>query len=795
MRYRSTAVLFALFLAGLGVLWWADYTKVPDRDKQRELVNRLLPELIDTPVTDVHRIEIEPGPGAGTGAAAIVVERRGDGSWQMTRPIDAAADVGLVETLARNLKDLRKSTDAGTIRGDPAPYGLDRPVATVKVFGNAEGGSPGTPLAVLDVGKTERKRVYVRPGGAGGGIEVVDAVLLGAITAPPARWRDTSLFHVPSFRVAGVDVERPGPDRALALRRDERHWRIDRPIKAPADDDKAEGLVAELAALRVADGVEGFVKDGVPAAGLAEYGLDKPSMTITVTPFGEKATPQSLRLGNPVPGKENQVYAVRGDQDDVVRVEVKLLREAIPGVNGLRSAKVLDVIPQRVNRLRIDARGKPFDLARTPRGWELLSPVREPADTASVQTLLTRLAELKASEFLEASRVPEPRLDPPNFRVRGWQAEPGAPAPTGSAGPGEPQGEPRFDLSLGRVDALRKTVYGRLAGDETLLALPDPVVAALPRNEFAYRDLSVLRLNPQQVSRLSLERGGTVVTVEAPGAAGPANRWTMVEPVRGPADTGAVTALIVALADLRAENWESDSVGDGTAFGLDTPALRVRWSLSRPPGAPTGAPEPEAGGALRVGKVKPGSGLRYANIEGDPRVFTLGPAALAPFDAEPHDKTVMTFKADAVERVALDWPSYALTLNRFARPGSGKPEWQPSVGFDNPGFDPARAGALVAALADLKTPRFIRYTGPIPEAAGLDHPRLTVRVKVAGERNERRLRVGNSVAVDSYAATTAEGDSGPVFVLKAADTWKALLKPPARPDDLPDDVFARGGTR
>ena len=56
-------VLVVLFLTGLAVLWWADYADIPDRDKQREILNRLLPELIDTPVTDIRRVEVDRGHG------------------------------------------------------------------------------------------------------------------------------------------------------------------------------------------------------------------------------------------------------------------------------------------------------------------------------------------------------------------------------------------------------------------------------------------------------------------------------------------------------------------------------------------------------------------------------------------------------------------------------------------------------------------------------------------------------------------------------------------------------------
>ena len=103
----------------------------------------------------------------------VVAERRGGSRWQLLEPVDAAADANLVDTLARNLTDLRVAADSGTITGDSAPYGLDRPAATVRAFGKDR----SRPLASLDVGKILHDRLYVRPGG-GTGIEVVAPRLL-----------------------------------------------------------------------------------------------------------------------------------------------------------------------------------------------------------------------------------------------------------------------------------------------------------------------------------------------------------------------------------------------------------------------------------------------------------------------------------------------------------------------------------------------------------------------------------------------------------------------------------------
>ena len=84
---------------------------------------------------------------------------------------------------------------------------------------------------------------------------------------------------------------------------------------------------------------------------------------------------------------------------------------------------MLDLTPRRIDSIRIDGPGKVFDLVLEPGGWQLVGPVKEQADNAAVQSLLMRFPSLKASEFLDPASVPEPRLDPPAIRVRGWQTE------------------------------------------------------------------------------------------------------------------------------------------------------------------------------------------------------------------------------------------------------------------------------------------------------------------------------------------------------------------------------------
>ena len=785
-KHHATIVLAIIFCTGLIVLWWADKTGL-DRDES----DAILPALEKVAVADIKRLEVlapKSGKESTEGTARpgrMVCERRDEGRWQMIEPFDVAADPSLVESLAQNLKALRRSPDAGTIHEPAKEFGLDPPATIVRFYGS----DPKKPLGALDVGRSVRELLYVRPEG-GKGIEVIDTRLLSMLSLPPNQWRDKSLFHMPSFRVGMLSVT--GPDRDLKVERDEGHWQLLRPVRALAENEKVEGIVAELTSLQVARGDKGFVANDVTESDAAKYGLDRPTMTIELQPALGPGKPQTLVVGKPEADQSDYSYARLGDQNDVLLIDAKGIKNL--GLDPLeyRSKKVVELKEGRVEFLRIEAFGRTYDIARTATGWEQVLPTREPADTAAVKQLLSRLGEAQASEFLDPATVPNPGIDPPTMTISVWQAGPLARPALGLAAP--PPAPPRLVLEIGRADAVRKLVYARLAGDKTLMAIPDTLVDALPRSPLAFRDRSVLSLSPAQILRLTIHRTGTTYELVPPTQAGKSVSWRMVRPVEARADEEAVTKAVMLLSSLHCEGYVTDQIGDGKAFGLHAPELAVTWTT---PVETTGdkakgkTKEPETRtGTLRIGAKLPRSSLSYANIEGSPVVFTLSDQAIAIFEAEFHTRRVLAFNPDLARRLVLRWPQRTLAFKTQESPDRKGARWVPEDESAAVGFDVSRVGPLVGTLAKLVTPRFVQYTGPIPAATGLDAPQLVIEVHLGGDKpSTRLLRIGQTSATEALATTTPK-ESGPVFLLTGT-SWSDLVKNvPGGAQMLPDDVFA-----
>ena len=760
--YRKTLILIGLFFTSLLVLLGLELGGVYSGNERRLREGRILPDLINTPEASIDRVSIERGQ------ERLVFERRGNGPghWQMVEPTDVAAEPARLETLVRNLKELRRSPDSGTIGGQPESYGFAPPAATIRLWAGTsqDPNKTSQPAATLEVGKSSRGIRYVRPGGIDA-TEVVDAKLLSALDLPIHEWREPVVMSIPTFQVTSVKITQGG-QVIRAERTADEQWRLTTPVIAPANGAKIESLLAALSSLRVLDGPKGFVADNV--RDFAPYGLDSPAVAIELTSNQRNELPLILQIGKPVPGHADRVYVRQGGQDDVVIVDAKALSEIPRTATALRSQRVTEIEPVLATRIDIQTKARTFSLRKEANGWSLSEPRSEKADNLMVQSFLTKLDELQTSEFLEPNQVRNPEVDPPLITIKIWQAAPGRIAAESGAD------HPVLTLRLGRYDALRKTIYARLENDKVILALPDTLVEALPKNPFSYRDRSINTLKLETVKRLIISRAGRTDELE-PSQGGEPNKWRMKRPIDAPADTTSVTQALAVLANLRAEDFVSDSIGVGTAYGLDRPAIEIAW-------------ETDMAGRLKIGANVPKTSTFYAALDDRPYVFTLSNELVGRFEAEFRDHHVMSFPASRAERVVLRWPNRMLAIRRRAQLSKGQPEWVDEPNSDARGIDLSSTGALVNGMADLQTTRFTQYEGQIPSYTGLLRPRLVVEVSLGRDEPPRILRIGDSVN-DVVFAAEGTARTGPVFFLPAK-AWDALIKSGERFDSLPANVFA-----
>ncbi len=422
---RNNVLLLVVFFGLLLLMWGLGRSRVPTQWDVERRADRVLPDLINTPGQDIRRVEIDRGD------EHLVFQRpeNGRGRWQMVEPKDVAAEPTRLEILVRNLKELRRSPDAGTLTGTSESFGLAPPAATVRLFTGAKGSSAtDSPIATLEVGKVVRgQQRFVRPVG-GTGIEVVDARLLNGLDLPLADWREPVLLGAPSFEVVAVKITRPResgkePQVIRAERAPDGRWKLKEPLEVLANGPKVENLLAALASLRVVDIPKGYVADDVKD--FAPFGLATPEITVELTTRNRAGDGHLLLdVGKSVPDEPERVFVRQGGQDDVVMVNARALTEIPENPTLLRSQQVADIVPAAVTGIEIKTHSDVFKLSRDSTGWQLTSPRQEKADPQTVQKFLTHIQNLQTSEFLDPKIVAKPQLDPPVMSIRIDQTAP-----------------------------------------------------------------------------------------------------------------------------------------------------------------------------------------------------------------------------------------------------------------------------------------------------------------------------------------------------------------------------------
>jgi hypothetical protein len=330
----------------------------------------------------------------------ILVGRNKAGRWELLKPIHAEADQTTADNLARAIADCEVKRTLHEKPTDLKPFGLDKPQVIVTVTTKKQGVLPS-----IEVGKTT-------PVGFAAYIRTSDkpAILMTSSAFPPGMdkkvddLRDRELM---SFKVDDVQkllIERDNGS-VIEVDRSGEDWNVVKPIKTPADATQVRQTLSALANARVAD----FISDA--PAGVTQYGLGQPRLTITVLTGKENAR-QSLLFGfkQSEKGKDG-IYARRGERAPVYTVHEYLMSDVNKTTADLRDKTVLAVTPADVERLSFAAGPTKFSLERASADkWRVVDGGKNDADGSAVDRFLSTLRLLKGNNI-----AADPMTDPKKF--------------------------------------------------------------------------------------------------------------------------------------------------------------------------------------------------------------------------------------------------------------------------------------------------------------------------------------------------------------------------------------------
>ncbi|MDQ2868144.1 MAG: DUF4340 domain-containing protein [Verrucomicrobiota bacterium] len=573
MRKGTTIILLAIVLAFGAYIKFYESKRPNTEEAERRAGN-----IVNFDRTKINGIVILNGDDR--------IELKRDGqTWRLTAPIEDLADNALVDGVLSDLESWPKENtiDAKEIAQDKSKleeFGLAKPKLRLRLSGEEappeiQFGSAGALENRLYVKLANRKDVYLAPQN-----------IRDEISKKAADFRDRKLTSTMATQVIRVALKTGLGEMELEKRGE--HWEITRPLRARADDQKINDLIAQVVNSRIAQFVANDKGD------LHSYGLAEPRGSITIFTADDKQG-QLLQLGAAPAAQKDEVYARFAPRGGVYLLANKIEQILSLKPNDLRDRHLVRFDENQLDRITIDAPGKMKTvLARKGEDWTIDG--KAPANNAEVRRFLDTMRDAQVTRFVAdvASELPKYGLDHPSLVVTlsSFASENTAESKAGE--------EPLATVAFGKIE--REEIYARVDDEPFVVAINRKFVDEIAADPLTWQENAIFKFKPAQVHRLAatIERE-LVFTRDA------AKKWTSSA---GPVNQVNVESLLNTLTSLRAVRWLGRDAAPGA---FEQPQATIVFTTS---------PDDKQTHKLVISRTA-GDGMWNARVEGRDGFFLI----------------------------------------------------------------------------------------------------------------------------------------------------------------------------
>lgn len=506
-----------------------------------------------------------------------------------------------------------------------------------------------------------------------------------------AKRQAQNVVNISTDKIEGMVIQN-GDDK-IELRRNDKKWRLESPIKDQADASLIDNALSEI---------ESWQKDAAISPKemeadknrLNEYGLNKPRLRLKLS--GPEAPPEIL-FGKDA-ALEGKMY-VRFENAKETYVVSQSVRKAIDKKpDDFRDKKLTDLNTAQVMRLIVKSTAGEMELERKSDHWDLVRPLRARGDEQRIGDLIAQITTARIQQF-----VADDRGDLHPY---------GLTEPRGAItlfGENDKQGQM---LQIGAVpDKQKDQLYVRSASRGFVYTLPKKVEEVLNAKPNDLRDRHLAHIDTNILDRLTIDAAGKGKTILARKG----EDWTIVSRNNAPANSAEVRRLIETVNNEQVTKFVADVASNLPQYGLDKPPLQITFSSF----ASENTAETKAGehpfATIAFGKTEGDS--VYARVGDEPFILAVRRAFVESIYADPaqwQDLAVFNFKQEEIHRLSVKTDKEQTVVR-----GPNK-QWK-WVSGDGP-VNQTNVQSLLNTLAKL---RALRWAAPAP-AQGLDKPALTI---------------------------------------------------------------------
>jgi len=430
-------------------------------------------------------------------------------------------------------------------------------------------------------------------------------------------------------------------ERNADIERSSDNWMLVKPLRWPANDFAVTRILSELQQLHP---YATFTVTELAQTGqtLADYGLEKPPLTLTFTPApagpGSPA-PKSitLKIGDPTK-VGNRLYVLSPDGKSIHVVNRSLAESLNLRIEDLRADTLFTIPVFEVRSFKLQPQtANSVRISNDNNRWLFESPFKTNnvrANKAATVITINELHKLRAKTFLDPQKADKAKtgLAAPELQItlNGNNRHetllvglPVDPAETGPAPAALATGGPE-------VVASPTVEYYAQMDDKTpvfKVAIPTKLLETLHNAQETLRDTHVLDLEPSTVTTITLSAPNQPeVTLQRLESATPnpaTASWQVVRhngergPQTLPADRELVERLLQKLSQLTADRFVDDAPSAAALedFGFNRPARQIAISNAKSPAG--------TGPTLQIGATSGDQPSVYAKLLGQPYIYRV----------------------------------------------------------------------------------------------------------------------------------------------------------------------------
>ena len=395
-----------------------------------------------------------------------------------------------------------------------------------------------------------------------------------------------------------------------------------------------------------------------------------------------------------------------------------------------QSQNVVNFNREKINGIDIWNGDDKINMRRDNNKWRLEAPIKDQADNALIDSLLSELeawqkdGTISAKEIkADKSKLDEFGLNKPKLRLR-------------LRGEGEPR-----PILLGKDAALEGKMYVRLENSKETFLASQSIKKAIEKKADAFRDRKLTDLVTAQVSRLIIKTAAGEMELEKKG-----EHWEIARPMRARGDDQKIGDLIAQITTARIQQFVADDHGDLHPYGLAEPRGSVTLFGQDDRQGQTmqigGAPEKEKD-QIFVRSIARGF------------VYTLPKKVEETLNAKPNDlrdRHLVRFETNILDRITVDSPGKGKTV--LAR----KEENWTMASRNNAPANSGEVNRLIDRLKDEQVVKFVEDVAANLPKFGLDKPPLQITLSSFASENTAETKAGEN-PIATIAFGKIDGDN------------------------------------